>query len=96
MLRRLDGDGAPPEFLVHRHNPAEDPRGCADAVLHELAGAQLADRAETLAHGLEAVDALAHERDEARKLARRCYGFENVRLSLGDTSEWPWLTEEDA
>ena len=96
VLRRLDGDGEPPEFPVHRHNPAEDPGACADAVLHELAGARLVDRAETLAHGLEAVSALAHQRDEARRLARWCYGFENVRLVLGDTSEWEWLTEGDA
>ncbi|RYP86861.1 hypothetical protein EKO23_07765 [Nocardioides guangzhouensis] len=95
LLRRLDGDGSPPAFPVHRHNPAEDPEGCAAAALHDLAGAALPDRAETLAHGLQAVNALARQRDEARRLARRCYEFENVRLALGEANQWAWLTEED-
>ena len=65
VLRRLDGDGELPEYPVHPHNPAEEPETCATAVLHELAGAKLDDRAETLAHGLAAVSALARQVEAA-------------------------------
>ena len=103
LLRRLDGDGEPPAVGVHRHNAWDDPEGCLEAVLHELAGARLEDRAETLAHGLEATRALAHRADEARRYARLLYQqvsfgmLEYGALNVpSDEAEWPdWLTYYD-
>lgn len=69
LLRRLDGVDEPPETPDHPHNAWDDPAGCLDAVLHELAGAKLRDRAETLAHGLEAARAYGHYVREARAWA---------------------------
>lgn len=86
LLRRLDGStGEPLEYAEHRHNPATDPEHCADAVMHELAGAVLADRAETLAHGLEAVRALARQACEARELAWAAF---HGRLADVDLPAW--------
>jgi hypothetical protein len=103
LLRRLDGDGEPPEVPLHRHNAGDDPVSCLEAVLHELAGARLADRAGTLAHGLEAVRALAWQADEARRYARLLYqqvtfgSLDYDAFDLpADAQEWPtWLTYYD-
>lgn len=91
VLRRLDGgDGAPSVHATYRHNPALTPEDCLGAVLHELAGARLSDRAATLAHGLEALHHLTRERDEARAWAR---GYEHGMFTV-DTDEPPaWLTK---
>lgn len=64
VLRRLDGTGDLPKFPVHRHNAAESPETCVVETLELLAGAHLEDRAETLAHGLAAANALGREREE--------------------------------
>lgn len=92
VLRRLDGgDGTPPAYPVHSYNPALAPQQCVEAVLHELAGARLTDRAETLAHGLQAVRELVAQREEARAWAR---GYEHGLFTV-DTDEPPgWLTAQ--
>lgn len=97
VLRRLDGDGDLPEYPVHRHNAAETPEDCLGAVLFELAGAKLASRDETLAHGLKAAHALSAQLAEARRIGRWLYEHlhSDARHSLGDVSEWPWLLSED-
>ena len=65
VLRRLDGgDGDIPPYPLHQHNAAQHPADCLDAVLDELAGARLDDRAGTLAHGRAAAHAL-EQRAEA-------------------------------
>lgn len=59
-------------------------------MLHELAGAVVADRAETLAHGLEALSALEQQVEEARRWAR---GYEHGMFVNVDTDQPPkWLT----
>ena len=75
-------DGDLPPYPSHRHNAAEHPVDCLDAVLHELASAELADRAETLAHGLEALCALEQQMTEARRRAR---GYEHGMFVNVDT-----------
>lgn len=82
VLRRLDGEGEVPEFPVHQHDAASRPETCAIEALEMLAGAQLADRAETLAHGLEAVNSLARDRDQALTAARHA----QHRLDMLDLS----------
>lgn len=92
VLRRLDGgNGEVPPFPSHRHNSADHPQDCLEAVLQELAGsASLNDRAETLAHGLEAAHALEQQVKEARGWAR---GHEHGLFTV-DTDDPPeWLTD---
>jgi hypothetical protein len=99
VLRRLDGADEPPEFPSHRHNAADDPVSCLEATAHELAGARLADRAETLAHALEAARALERQRDEARRWAQLYrYGMRTGiwdwdRFELDPDDEPSWLTQ---
>ena len=99
VLRRLDGVEEPPEFPSHRHNAFDDPVSCLEATVHELAGALLADRAETLAHALEATRALERERDEARAWARlyfyrmRAGSWDWSRFGLDPDDEPAWLTQ---
>lgn len=95
VLRRLDGDGDPPPYPVHTHNPAETPEDCLDAVLFELAGAKMDDRAATLAHGLEAAHALARQRDEARDPGEDDFHFLHIDTDLNmaddDGNNWTIL-----
>lgn len=94
VLRRLDGTGDVPPYPTHRHNAAEHPADCLGAVLHELAGGLLDDRAETLGHGLSAARALEQQVGEARHWARWCYRAlsAGTRIALGEVPTW--LLEE--
>lgn len=99
VLRRLDGVDEPPEYPFHRHNATDDPVSCLEATAHELAGARLADRAETLAHALAATRALQRQRDEARAWARLYYYRARAgiwdwdRFGLDPDTEPAWLTQ---
>ncbi len=100
VLRRLDGgDGEPPAFPAHRHNAWDDPVSCLEATAHELAGGLLSDRAESLAHALEATRALAHQRDQARAWAQLYYSGVSAgawdwgRFGLERGGEPSWMTQ---
>ena len=99
VLRRLDGVDALPEFPSHRHNAWDDPVSCLEATIHKLAGGLPANRAETLAHALEATRALDRQRDEARRWAQlysyrlRAGAWDWDRFGLDPDTEPAWLTQ---
>ncbi|MBD3926095.1 hypothetical protein IEZ26_15835 [Nocardioides cavernae] len=103
LLRRLDGEAAPPLTPPHTHNAWDTPEACIEGSLTDLAEGSLEDRAATLAHGREALRALVHDVDEARRYARLL--FQQVTFGLldygaldvpTDVDEWPeWLTYYD-
>lgn len=103
LLRRLDGDAQPPLTPPHGHNAWDEPEACLEGSLTDLAEGALEDRPATLAHGLEALRALVHDVDEARRYARLLYQQVMFGLldygALGvpmDEDEWPaWLTYYD-
>lgn len=103
LLRRLDGDAQPPLTPPHGHNAWDEPEACLEGSLTDLAEGALENRPATLAHGVEAMRALVHDADEARRYARLLYQQVTVGvLEYGaldvpmDTSEWPaWLTYYD-
>ncbi|WP_375425532.1 hypothetical protein [uncultured Friedmanniella sp.] len=74
-----------------QHHPEDEPDTCAEAALHELAGAKMSgeERQQTLDHGLRAVHELVRQLREARHWARLAW-------LLADTEEMvdppAWLT----
>lgn len=104
LLRRLDGDAVPPLTPAHTHNAWDMPEACLDGSLTDLAEGSLEDRAATLAHGHEALRALVHHIDEARRYARLLYqrvmfgvvDYDALEVPM-DVDAWPaWLTYYDA
>lgn len=103
LVRRLDDDYVPPLTPAHTHNAWDMPEACLEGSLMDLADGSLEERAATLAHGLEALRALAHEADEARRYARLLYQQAMFGMldyaALGvpmEVEEWPgWLTYND-
>lgn len=103
LLRRLDGDAVPPLTPAHTHNAWDMPEACLDGSLTDLAEGSLEDRAATLAHGQEALRALVHHIDEARRYARLLYqrvmfgvvDYDALEVPM-DVDAWPaWLTYYD-
>ena len=103
LVRRLDGDAVPPLTPAHSHNAWDLPEACLEGSLTDLAEGALENRPATLAHGLEAMRALVHDVDEARRYARVLYQQVTIGVidygALGvpmDPDEWPaWLTYYD-
>ncbi|KQP64392.1 hypothetical protein [Nocardioides sp. Leaf285] len=103
LLRRLDSNAAPPLTPAHTHNAWDLPEACLEGSLTDLAEGTLEDWPATLAHGLEALRALVHDVDEARRYGRLLYQQVTVGVidygALGvpmDSEEWPaWLTDYD-
>lgn len=103
VLRQLDGDAVPPLTPAHTHDAWDVPEACLEGSLTDLAEGALENRPATLAHGLEALRALVHDVDEARRYARLLY--QQVTFGVIDYSalgvpmnpdEWPaWLTYYD-
>jgi hypothetical protein len=103
LLRRLDGDAQPPLTPPHGHNAWDEPEACLEGSLTDLAEGALEDRPASLAHGLEALRALVHDVDEARRYARLLYqqvtfgviDYRALEVPMDD-DEWPaWLTYFD-
>ncbi|MDT0186818.1 hypothetical protein Q9S36_42205 [Microbacterium sp. ARD31] len=103
LLRRLDSDAAPPLAPAHTHNAWDLPEACLEGSLTDLAEGALGNRPATLAHGFEALRALVHDVDEARRYARLLYQQVTFGVidygAIGvpmDPDEWPaWLTYYD-